>query len=171
MHLNKSFVLKLAALAGASLLCGCITTPGPKGQTSYAYELGDRAQLAFDEVVVSQRLKDSPQPYQNLHVGLTATINPLKTSVYEPYTVSDVLQRLQARIDARVVEALSGREQSLTDMPTLRARVEQEAQAVVDEAMQRWKHGAEYQVKVLVVSLYWTDASVGRAPAARRGWW
>jgi len=139
---------------------------------SYAYAVGDRTRVALDEVIVSLPLKGATQPYQNLHVGLAATINPVKTTVYGPYTVADILQRLEARIGARVVEVLSVmKEQSLDDMPALRARVAREAQAVVDEAMQRWQHGSEYDVKVLVVSLYWTDTSVGRAPTGRHWWW
>jgi len=125
----------------------------------------------MDEVVVSLPLKGAAQPYQNLHVGLAGTINPVKTTVYSSYTVTDILQRLEARIGARLVETLGGlKQQSLEDMPLLRAQTAREAQAVVDDAMQRWQHGAEYEVKILVVSLYWTDGSVGRAPNARR-WW
>jgi hypothetical protein len=126
----------------------------------------------MDEVVVSMPLKGAAQPYQNLHIGLAGTINPVKTTVYSSYTVTDILQRLEARISARLVGTLGGlKQQSLDDMPLLRAQVEHEAQAVVDEAMQRWQHGSEYEVKILVVSLYWTDGSVGRAPNTRRWWW
>ena len=87
-------------------------------------------------------------------------------------TVTDILQRLEARIGARLVETLGGlKQQSLDDMPLLRAQAARDAQAVVDEAMQRWQHGSEYEVKILVVALYWTDGSVGRAPSARRRLW
>jgi hypothetical protein len=126
----------------------------------------------LDEVIVSLPLKGATQPYHNLHVGLAATVNPVKITRYEPFTVAEILQRLEPRIGARVVEVLSGvRELSLDAMPALRAQVAREAQAVVDDAMGRWQHGSEYEVKILVVSLYWTDASVGRAPTVRRLWW
>ncbi len=136
-----------------------------------AYEIGDRARVTLDEVIVSLRLKGTTQPYQNLHVGLAAAVNPAKTTLYNSYTVANIIERLEARINARLVEVLSGlREESLDDMPTLRLLVAREAQAVVDDAMQHWQHGSEYDVKILVVSLYWADASVGRAPPVRRGW-
>jgi hypothetical protein len=128
--------------------------------------------VALDEIVVSLPLKGATGPYQNLHVGLAAAINPVKTTYEGAYTVGDILQRLEARIAARVVEVLSSEKNiSLEQMPELRDQVARDAQAVVDEAMQRWKHGNEYEVKVLVTSLYWTDGSVGRVPASRRWWW
>src|SRR5206468_7084109 len=166
---NRSLLLGFVAAATMGLVCGCVTSPAPQGQTSLAYEVGDRTRVTLDEVVVSLPLKGAAQPYQNLHVGLAGTINPVKTTVYSSYTVTDILQRLEARIGARLVETLSGlKQRSLDDMPLLRAQAARDAQAVVDEAMQRWQHGSEYEVKILVVSLYWTDGSVGRAPSARR---
>ena len=170
--MTRSAVLGFVAVIAVGWMCGCVTSPAPEGQTSYAYAVGDRTRVTLDEVIVSLPLKGATQSYQNLHVGLAATVNPVKTTRYDAYTVADVFQRLEARIGARLVESLSGmKEQSLEDMPALRAQVAREAQTVVDEAMQRWKHGSEYEVKVLVVSLYWTDPSVGRTPTVRRSWW
>lgn len=172
MKFRGSFIVGVAALAFVTLLHGCGTSPAPEGRTSYAYAVGDRSQVALDEVIVSLPLKGAAQPYQNLHVGLAAAINPVKTSPYSSYTVADILRRLEPRIGARLVEVLSGmKELSLDQTLALRAQVAREAQTVVDEAMERWQHGSEYDVKVLVVSLYWTDASVGRAPNIRRWWW
>jgi hypothetical protein len=170
--MKKLSMFGLIAVAAAGLMNGCVTSPAPEGQTSYAYAVGDRTRVTLDEVIVSLPLTGATQSYQNLHVDLAATINPLKKTPYGPYTVTDILQRLEARIGARVVESLSGmKQQSMDDMPALRSQVAREAQAVVDEAMQRWQHGSEYEVKILVVSLYWTDASVGRTPTVRRWWW
>ncbi len=164
--------LGFAAGTAVGLMCGCITSPAPEGQTSLAYALGDRTRVNLDEVVVSLPLKGAAQPYQNLHVGVAATINPVKTTAYSSYTLTDILQRLEARISARLVEVLGDvKQQSLDDMPALRAQVAREAQVVVDQAMQRWQHRSEYEVKILVVSLYWTDGSVGRAPSVRRWLW
>ena len=170
--MNRPLTLGFALTAAAGLMCGCVTSPAPQGQAYSAYAIGDRMRVALDEVIVSLPLKGAPRPYQNLHVGLAATVNPVKPTMYAPYTVSDILQRLDPRISARVVEVLSGMKgQSLDDMPALRVQVAREAQSVVDDAMQRWQHGSEYEVKILVVSLYWTDPSVGRAPTVLRSWW
>ena len=170
--MNRTLVLGFGLAAAAGLTGGCITSPAPEGQAYSAYAVGDRTRVALDEVVVSLPFIGASQPYQNLHVGLAATVNPVKATMYRPYTVTDILERLDARISARVVEVLSNlKAQSLDDMPALRAQVAQEAQAVVDEAMQRWQHGSDYEVKIRVVSLYWTDPSVGRAHTVLRSWW
>jgi hypothetical protein len=44
-----------------------------------------------------------------------------------------------------------------------------ESQAVVDEALRQWEYGADYKVDIVIASLYWTDASVGRQQ--REGRW
>jgi hypothetical protein len=170
--MRKSIIFGFIAATFMSLLCGCLTSPAPEGAAYSAYAVGDRTRVALDEVVVSLPMKGATQPYQNLHVGLAATINPVKTTLHEPYTVSGIIQRLEARIGARVLEFLSGTKvQSLDDMASLRAQIAREAQNVVDEGMHRWQYGSDYDVKVLVVSLYWTDASVGRTPTIRHSWW
>src|ERR1051326_6895528 len=153
------------AIGAVALLSGCATAPAPEGQISAAYAVGDRTRVALDEVVVSLPLK-GVGTYQNLHVHLAATINPVKSTPYSSYTVSDIIQRLEARINARLLEVLSELKQpAIEDMAALRTQAAREAQAVVDDAMRRWQHGPEYEVKILVVSLYWTDNSVGRASA------
>src|SRR5437764_911036 len=147
MLMNRSPLLGFAGVVATGLMCGCVTSPAPEGQTSLAYAVGDRTRVALDEIIVSLPLKGAAQPYQNLHVGLAATINPVKTTVYSSYTVTDILQRLEARIGARLVEVLSStKQQSLDDMPVLRDQAAREAQAVVDDAMRRWQHGSEYEV-------------------------
>lgn len=171
-HMNRSSLLGVIALVTAGLMCGCVTTPAPEGKAYPGYLVGDRTRVYLDEVVVSLPLKGATQPYQNLDVGLAAPVNPVKTTPYRPYSVRDILERLEARIAARVVECLSNvKELSLDNKPELRVRVAQEAQAVVDDAMRQWEFGADYEVKVLVVSFYRTEASVGRTPAADRQWW
>ena len=155
-------------------LSGCMTTPQTGEQAvSSAYAVGDRGQINLDEVVVSLPLRnDSSHPYQNLHVGLAAIVNPQKATHYDPYTVEQIVRRLEARIVARTVETLSGMgPQTIEGMPALGKMVAQDAQGVVDAALQHWEHGPEYWVNVVVVALYWTDASVGRNVQRRRGFW
>jgi hypothetical protein len=155
----------------AAMLTSCSTPPTPDGQVASAYAVGDHTRVLLEEVIVSLPLRGTPEPYQNLHVGLAATVNPVRSTPYSAYKVAGIVQRLEARIGGRLVEILTGLEQqSVEDRTALRSLVAREAQAVVDEAMQQWQHGAEYDVKMVVVSLYWTDSSVGRAPSARR-WW
>jgi hypothetical protein len=149
-----------------------VTNPPPQAGLVHAYAVGDRAQAAFDEVVVSLRFRGANAPYQNLHVAITAFINPIRKTRADPYYAEDIVQRCQPRIAVRLSEALSRLpEQSLEDTQKLRDLAKSEAQAVVEEAMKRWENGADYHVEIGVASLYWTDASAGR-PGARRGlWW
>ena len=41
----------------------------------------------------------------------------------------------------------------------------------LDEALRQWEHGSEYRVEIVIASLYWTDASAGRAQQQQRGGW
>ena len=154
------------------LLGGCVNTPpaGP-GEVASAYAVGDRARVGFDEIIVSLRLRGSNSPYQNLHVSLTAFINPIRKTSGSEWDVESILRRSEGRMAAKVSEALSNQpEQSIDDSKRLRGVILSEAQPIVDEAMKRWEHGEDYRVELAVSSLYWTDASVGR-PAQGRGWW
>ena len=170
--MKKIPLFRTATLLMTASACGCVTVPPAETQASYGSAVGDRTRISLDEIVVSLPLKGSTGPYQNLHVALAAAVNPVKTTIQSPYTVADILQRLDARISARVLETLlDTRGHSVDDAAALRNRIAHEAQSVVNEAMQHWQHGTEYEVKVLVVSLYWTDGSVGRPAASRRVWW
>jgi len=151
---------------------GCVTTPQTGGQVESAYAVGDRAQITLDEVVVSMPLRGGNGPYQNLHICLGALVNPQKTTLYDPYKVEGIVRRLESRIASRLVENLTGMgQQSAEDLAMLRKSIGTEAQAIVESALQHWQHAREYRVEVVVVSLYWTDASVGRPAQQRRSWW
>lgn len=153
---------------------GCVTPPAANDRTGVsAYSVGDRACVTFDEVVVSLRMKGSPAPYQNLHVTPAAFVNPKKaTYLSSAYDAEHILQRLQSRVAARLSEMLSGLgEQSLTDTEALRQKILTETQAVVDEALLQWEHGSDYRVVMVIPSLYWTDASVGRSQPQNRWLW
>jgi hypothetical protein len=151
---------------------GCVTTAEKGGRVESAYAVGDRAQITLDEIVVSIPMRGGNGPYQNLHICLGALVNPQKTTLYDPYTVEGIVRRLEGRIASRLVESLTGMgQQSIEDLAALRKSIGSEAQAVIGSALQHWQHAPEYRVEVVVVSLYWTDASVGRAAQTRRSWW
>jgi hypothetical protein len=168
---NNRIVMAFAAVLIA--MPGCVTSPPPEGgMTSMAYAVGDRANVTFDEVVVSLPLRGVSTPYQNLHVALRAFVNPIRTTHSNPWDAQGIVQRCEGRMAARVSEALSSqREQSLSDTARLRELARQSAQAVVDEAMKKWESGADYRIEIAISSFYWTDASVGRIGAQNRQWW
>ena len=126
----------------------------------------------FDEIVVSLRLRGANAPYQNLHVAPAAVVNPRRTTSSTPSQAEQILRRVETRVAARLSEVLIGLgEQSLEDTEAIRRRVVMEAQAVVEEALRQWEHGADYRVEIFIASLYWTDSSVGRSQRQRNWWW
>jgi len=149
---------------------GCATTPRTDG-TASAYSVGDRGYVRLEEVVVSLPLRGANVPYHNLHVAPAAIVNVRKTTYSSPFQAEQIVRRLDIRVASRLAEVLGNLgEQSLADTSALRRRVLTEAQAVVDEALRQWEHGGDYRVEMVVASLYWTDASVGRSQQ-QRGWW
>ena len=74
-------------------------------------------------------------------------------------------------LNARLVETLgTAGEQALENTDALRSRVIAEASPILERALQNWKHAPDYKVEIVVTSLYWTDASVGRPAPRSRGW-
>jgi hypothetical protein len=162
----------LWCLAIVTLASGCATSPPAEGTAVSAYSVGDRARVTFEEIVVSLPFRGASASYQNLHVAPAAFVNARRTTYSRPYEAEGILRRLETRVAARLSEVLSSLgEQSLSDTPALRKTVLTEAQAVVDEALRQWEHGSEYRVEIVIASLYWTDASVGRPQQQRGGWW
>ena len=163
---------KLLSVFCTAALCGCATVPPPADTPVSATYVGDRARVAFDEIVVSLPFRGASGPYQNLHVALAALVNPRKTTLSNPYQAEQILRRVEARTAARISESLAKvGQQSLEDTERLRRKTQSEAQEVVEEALRQWEHGSDYRVEIVVVSLYWTDASVGRIQPQTRGWW
>jgi hypothetical protein len=151
---------------------GCVTTPAPAEGLVSAYRVGDRGHAVFDEVVVSLRLRGVNAPYQNLHVTMTAFINPVRKTKADPYYAQGIVERCAPRIAVRLSEKLGSLpEQSLDDAEKIRQVARTESQAIIDEAMRRWEDGADYRVELAVASLYWTDPSVGQVSQGRRLWW
>ena len=154
----------------SQLISGCVTSPPPADTAVSASAVGDLGRVVFDEVVVSLRFSGASAPYQNLHVAPAAVVNVRNTTSSGAYQAEQILHRLGTRVAARLSEVLSGLgEQSLSDTSALRQRVLTESQTVVDDALRQWEHGGDYRVEIVIASLYWTDASVGRLPQ-QRGW-
>jgi hypothetical protein len=155
----------------AAVLSGCATSPPEDNPPLVSlYSFSDRGRTDFEEVVLSLRFRGADAPYQNLHVGLTAFVNPTRNA--STVGAERIAQSLESRVAARLVELLSGSgEQSIEETPRLRETIRAEAQAVLDVAMKQWKHGSEYNVEVVVTRLYWTDASVALPEPRRRFPW
>jgi hypothetical protein len=68
-----------------------------------AYAVGDRARAAFDEVVVSLPMRGTNAPYQTLQLAVTAFINPVRTTLADPYVAEAIVQGCEARIVVRLI--------------------------------------------------------------------
>jgi len=156
---------------GLVLLPGCVTTPATPGAESSARYVGDRTSIAFDEVIVSVSMDGAREAYQNLHIGTTAIINPRKTSLYDPVQVEWMMRRLEPRIAAEILKLLTeGQAVSAQKFGPLRRDIASKAQDIVRQTLASWAHGSQYEVEIVVVSMYFTDGSVGRLVQPRR-WW
>lgn len=154
----------LLALLASSL--ACVTYP--QGGGSGAGYFGDRTAATLTECVVSV---PAGTGVRNLHVALAATVNPRAVSSEHQGSVVDLVLRMETRIDARLLEVLLAEGPiAVTDLPAIRERVAKEAQAVVDQALVGWEHASEWEVRVMIVSLYFTDGSIHRETPGRR-WW
>lgn len=181
---------KAIFLLGTMVLwAGCVSTPPPTQGTVSAYSVGDRGRVIFDEVVVSLSLRTADGTwlpgYHNLHVVAVALVNERRSRVnregvypissgYTPSSASEVeaiLKRLEVRVNARLSEVLSQLQpQSLSDSATLRAIARDAANSALNNGLTEWEHRENYDVAVVIESLYWTDSSVGLS-AQQRGRW
>ncbi len=127
--------------------------------------------MDLDEIVVSV-LADEQGGYRNLHVGVSAIINPRKVSVYNPYDVRSLVKRLGPRLESKLVASILefGRV-GVGDLRLVRERLDGDAQSVIDDALSGWEHSDEYEIDVVIGSLYFTDGSVGRRNDPRPAWW
>ena len=154
---------RLAVAAVSLVALGCATIPGDPAQPAHASYVGDRAHLGFGEVVVSVPTAPEGASYHNLHVGLAAIINPTRQSSSSLYEVQGIVRRMEPRIAARVVgEILSAGALGPAQLGSLRGGLAAAAQAEFDSAFAKWRQATNFEVEVVVVSLYFTDGSVGR---------
>jgi len=103
------------------------------------------------------------QVYQNLHVGLAAVIDPRKGGVCDPSHVDWLVQHLQPNLSAATLQVVTEVGTiSPRKLGVLRQTIANRAQEVVGETLASWSHAPEYAVQVSVVSLYFTDSTVGR---------
>jgi hypothetical protein len=153
---------------GIVALAGCQTAPPSPPETppppiAKPAPRFEGASIPFQEVVVSVPVEGAHQVYQNLHVGLMAAITTHDTAVGDPSAVKALAVRLEPQVAAEILKAL-------TDSPTLsphkldqvRDNLAAKIQPVVDQTLAAWPPAAQYDVKVVIVSMYWTDSTVGR---------
>jgi len=153
----------LIPVLAIGFVAGCSSAPvarGPGPPTGFS---GQGTNIVLEEVIGSMPVEGAHQVYQNLHVGLATIVTPRKASNYDPAQAASLVCRLEPRVAAQVLKVL-------TDSPTisphrldhLRDALASTAQAAADEALAKCPEAATYNLEVVVVSLYWTDSTVGR---------
>jgi hypothetical protein len=126
--------------------------------------------VRFDEVMAAVPVEGAHQVYQNLHVGIAATVSPHTNSTYNPNQVNWILRKLEPRVSAAILQVVTD---SGTISPrkvgAFREAVAAKIQEVVAQTLSTWEHSPDYEVEVTVVSMYFTDSTVGRSDHGRRG--
>jgi hypothetical protein len=168
-------------IAGLSLLtagiifsAGCRTAPPLEEpvdvpQTTKPVSRFEGANVPFREVVASVPVEGAHQVYQNLHVGLEALVTPHDPSVGDPSAVRMMTCRLEPKVAAEVLKVM-------TDSPTIsphkldqvRDNITAKIQPVVRQVLEAWPQASQYDVEVVIVSIYWTDSTVGRTDLGGR---
>jgi CMP-2-keto-3-deoxyoctulosonic acid synthetase len=152
-------------------LAGCRTAPKPppaaRVDASNCPKPAARfegASILFREVVVSVPVEGAHQIYQNLHVGLMAIITPHDSLSGDPAAVPVIAERLEPKVAAEVLKVM-------TDSPTIsphkldqvRDNLAAKLKPVVSQSLEALPQAFLYDVEVVIVSMYWTDSTVGRA--------
>jgi len=126
----------------------------------------------MDEVVVSvPSAGRESKTYNNLHVTLAAIINVKQVTSADFWDVERIVRRMEPRTSARVVDVvLGGGPVAPAELSELRRKILAAAQAEFDTAFVKWEHAPEFEVRLVVTSLYLTDESVGHTAPARSRW-
>ena len=145
------------------MLGGCISVPPPAGETYSASYVGDRDSVSIAEVVVSVPAENNPDQFRNLHVAFSALINAQKVSTGNQYDVEGIIRRSRTRISSEMVGEISDKGViGIKDLGSLRKILEQNAQSTFDSIFSKWSHADDFEVKIVITSIYFTDGSVGK---------
>jgi hypothetical protein len=166
----RNRTIHLAGLGVAiAVLAGCSTTPPvPVPPKSPASHVAPATCIYFREAITSVPVEGAHQVYQNLHVGLAALITARDPADYLPLQAESLARRLEPKLAAEVVKALAdGPTISPHKLDHVRDEIAAKVQAVAADNLAQWPDAAPYAVEVVVVSMYWTDSTVGRHDLGR----
>jgi hypothetical protein len=156
--------LRLAmTLAGMMYLAGCVSSHESGAAKAPLRNVAEGTSISFDEVMMAAPVEGAHQVYQNLHVGLAAVINPRKGGGCDPGHVDWLVHRLQPDLSAATIQVVTEVGTiSPRKLGVLRQTIANRAAEVVGETLAPWSHAPDYSVQVSVVSMYFTDSTVGR---------
>ena len=156
--------------AGLFLVAGCASEPpeDASGKPAAAPaaplpHVENGATMFFDEVMVAVPVEGAHQVYQNLHVGVAVSVTPRGVGGYNTNQVAWLFRRLEPRVDAAVLQvATDAGTVSPRKVGALRDAIAGRVQEVASQTVGNWEHTHSYDVELSVVSLYFTDSTVGR---------
>jgi len=162
--------LSILTVLAPVLLAGCVTVPSDSNQISSASYVGDRGGVPLQEVVAAVSSKGDPKAFMNVHVTLAAIINPKQTTLSDLQDVKSIIYRLSPRISSTVVTVIQGAPVSAEDLGSLRDKITGAANRILSGEFSKWTSSSDYDVQIVVTSLYLTNGSVGRSVEGRQ-WW
>lgn len=153
------------------LISGCVMAPSPQGGISSAAYVGDRGSMSLDEIVVSLPAIGDGARIRNLHIFLSAVINPVRPTTAHEYDARAIVQRAHTRIASDLVAAVaSGKINPSAGLTDLRMQILGQAKITFDPIYAKWVHSGDLRVDLVLTSLFFTDGSVGKYPQSNRFW-
>ncbi len=153
-----------------TLLGGCMNVGRDPDKVYSASYVGDHGVVVLDEVVAGVPSEGSETGFLNIHVVLAGVINAKETSLPKGGDVRDIIWRLYPRISSAVVATLQQKSARTEDISILREEILKEANGVFAAEFAEWASSKDYDVHIVVMSLYFTNGGVGRVCTGRT-WW
>lgn len=154
-------MIRIVLLVSALLvLAGCVSLPSNTDRNYFSSKVGDRASYDFKEMVIMVPAEKAQDGFLNLHIQLSAIINPRKVTFAGDHEVQDIIWRQYPRLATRVTETVLSNHFPLSDLNILRESVTQEANRVFDTEFHKWASAGDYEVQLVVISMHFTDGSV-----------
>ncbi len=172
LYFRKGRTMKQLAFVviAVVLLAGCTSVPSDTNRISSASYVGDSAGMSIEEVVVAVPCKEVQSGFVNVHVVLTGIINPKKTSLSNTWDVQSILSRLSPRISSAVTVVIQQEPAPTENLIDLRDRIVKVANRVFAGEFSKWTSAEDYDVQIVVTSLYLTNGSVGRSGSGHSRW-
>lgn len=172
LYFGKGRTMKQVALAVIAivLMAGCTSVPSDTNRISSASYVGDSAGMSIGEVVVAVPCKEAQSGFINIHAVLAGIINPRKTSLSNTWDVQSILSRLSPRISSAVTAVIQQEPAPTENLIDLRDRIVKVANRVFEVEFSKWTSAEDYDVQIVITSLYLTNGSVGRSGSGHSRW-
>ena len=137
----------------------CISIPSSVKKRDSAQYTGDRTTHSLGSLVFSVPLEGSKRPYENLHVTVTAIVNPLETVYGETtYDAVKIIDRTEARIRASLYRHLifSG-PANLETINALPAKIIAITEKTFRPVYKKWKYADKFSVEFQITAFYFSE--------------